>query len=60
MADLKLSLAITRNPRTWAIIDGRVKPDGIDFTKTVLGPAEMFWRQLRFAEFDVSEYRCRS
>jgi 4,5-dihydroxyphthalate decarboxylase len=55
MADLKLSLAITRNPRTWAIIDGRVKPDGIDFTKTVLGPAEMFWRQLRFAEFDVSE-----
>jgi len=55
MADLKLSLAITRNPRTWAIIDERVKPDGIDFTKTVLGPAEMFWRQLRFAEFDVSE-----
>jgi 4,5-dihydroxyphthalate decarboxylase len=55
MADLKLSLAITRNPCTWAIIDGRVKPDGIDFTKTVLGPAEMFWRQLRFAEFDVSE-----
>jgi 4,5-dihydroxyphthalate decarboxylase len=55
MADLKLSLAITRNPRTWAIIDGRVKPDSIDFTKTVLGPAEMFWRQLSFAEFDVSE-----
>src|SRR5580704_5881009 len=55
MADLKLSLAITRNPRTWAIIDGRVKPDGIDFIKTVLGPAEMFWRQLSFAEFDVSE-----
>ena len=22
---------------------------------TVLGPAEMFWRQLSFAEFDVSE-----
>src|SRR5450631_168586 len=55
MADLKLSLAITSNPRTWPIIDGRVKPDGIDFTKTVLGPAEKFWRQLSFAEFDVSE-----
>src|SRR5580700_11802864 len=55
MADLKLSLAITRNPRTWAIIDGRAKPEGVDFIKTVLGPAEMFWRQLRFAEFDVSE-----
>jgi 4,5-dihydroxyphthalate decarboxylase len=55
MANLKLSLAITRNPRTWPIVDGRVKADGIDFVQTVLGPAEMFWRQLRFAEFDVSE-----
>ena len=55
MANLKLSLAITSNPRTWPIIDGRVKIDGIDFTQTVLGPAEIFWRQLRFAEFDVSE-----
>jgi len=55
MADLKLSLAITNNPRTWPIIDGRAKPEGIDFTMTVLGPAEMFWRQLSFAEFDVSE-----
>src|SRR5215475_3924292 len=55
MSNLRLSLAITRNPRTWPIIDGRVQVDGIDFLQTVLGPAEMFWRQLRFAEFDVSE-----
>jgi 4,5-dihydroxyphthalate decarboxylase len=55
MANLQLSLAITSNPRTWPIIDGRVKAEGIDFTTTVLGPAEMFWRQLSFAEFDVSE-----
>src|ERR1700730_17009857 len=55
MANLRLSLAITSNPRTWPIIDGRIKAEGIDFAKTVLGPAEMFWRQLRFAEFDVSE-----
>jgi 4,5-dihydroxyphthalate decarboxylase len=55
MANLRLSLAITGNPRTWPIIDGRVKAEGIDFAKTVLGPAEMFWRQLSFAEFDVSE-----
>jgi 4,5-dihydroxyphthalate decarboxylase len=55
MANLQLSLAVTRNPRTWPIIDGRAKADGIDFAKTVLGPAEMFWRQLNFAEFDVSE-----
>lgn len=55
MANLQLSLAISSNPRTRPIIDGRVKADGIDFTITVLGPAEMFWRQLSFAEFDVSE-----
>jgi len=55
MANLKLNLAITNNPRTRPIIDGRVTADGIDFTKTVLGPAEMFWRQLGSAEFDVSE-----
>jgi 4,5-dihydroxyphthalate decarboxylase len=55
MTNLKLSLAITSNPCTRPIIDGRVKPDGIDFAQTVLGPAEMFWRQLSFAEFDVSE-----
>jgi len=55
MANLKLNLAITNNPRTRPIIDGRVAADGIDFVKTVLGPAEMFWRQLSFAEFDISE-----
>jgi 4,5-dihydroxyphthalate decarboxylase len=55
MPDLKLSLAITSNPRTRPVIDGRVKVDAIDFTKSVLGPAEIFWRQLSFAEFDVSE-----
>ena len=55
MANLKLSLAITNNPRTRPLIDGRVTVDGVDFDKTVLGPAEMFWRQLNKAEFDVSE-----
>src|ERR1700728_4988749 len=55
MANLKLSLAITNNPRTRPIVDGRVTVRGIDFVITVLGPAEMFWRQLTSAEFDVSE-----
>src|ERR1700751_630170 len=52
---LKLSLAIASNPRTWPILDGRVVPDGIDLIATVLHPSELFWRQLRFADFDVSE-----
>ena len=52
---LQLSLAITSNPRTWPVLDGSVKPDGIELVPTILHPSEMFWRQLRFAEFDVSE-----
>jgi 4,5-dihydroxyphthalate decarboxylase len=52
---LQLSLAITSNPRTWPILDGHVKPDGIELVPTILHPSEMFWRQLRFADFDVSE-----
>jgi 4,5-dihydroxyphthalate decarboxylase len=52
---LQLSLGITSNPRTWPIIDGRVVPDAIDPVINVCDPSELFWRQLRFAEFDVSE-----
>ena len=55
MANLKLSLAISSNPRTWPVIADRIKFDGIEATKTVVGPAEMFFRQLSHAEFDVSE-----
>jgi 4,5-dihydroxyphthalate decarboxylase len=52
---LQLSLAITSNPRTWPILDGTIKPDAIELIPTILHPSEMFWRQLRFADFDVSE-----
>jgi 4,5-dihydroxyphthalate decarboxylase len=52
---LQLSLAIASNPRSWPILDGTVKPDGIELIPTILHPSELFWRQLRFADFDVSE-----
>src|SRR5215207_3750218 len=52
---LQLSLATAANPRSRPILDGLVQADGIDLVPTVLHPSEMFWRQLRFAEFDVSE-----
>jgi 4,5-dihydroxyphthalate decarboxylase len=55
MADIQLSLACSDNPRTRPIIEGRVKPDGVDLQVTVLHPSEMFWRQLHFEEFDISE-----
>ena len=50
-----LSIALSDNPNTRPLIDGAVAADGIDLTATVIHPSEMFWRQLRFAEFDVSE-----
>lgn len=52
---LQLSLGITSNPRTWPLIDGRVSPDAIDLAMSVVDPSELFWRQLRFTDFDVSE-----
>src|SRR5580704_4184901 len=58
--NVQLSIGITSNPRTWPIIDGTVKPDGIDLIATVLHPSELFWRQLHFSEFAVSEMSCSS
>jgi 4,5-dihydroxyphthalate decarboxylase len=47
--------ALSDNARTRPLIEGRVAPQGIRLIPTVVHPSEMFWRQLRFAEFDVSE-----
>src|ERR1700743_1109416 len=52
---LELSIALSRNENTQAILDGQIMPDGIKLYPTALHPSEMFWRQLKFAEFDVSE-----
>jgi len=52
---LALSIALSDNPNTRPLIDGAVAPEGISLITTVIHPSEMFWRQLRFAEFDVSE-----
>jgi 4,5-dihydroxyphthalate decarboxylase len=43
------------NDRSRPVLDGTVKPDGIDLTCTIAHPSEIFWRQLKFAEFDISE-----
>ncbi len=53
--NLPVSIAMASNPRTWPILEGRVAAEGIDLLPTVLHPSEMFWRQLRFGDFDVSE-----
>ena len=52
---LPLSIALSDNPNTRPVIDGDITPEGIALTPTAVHPSEMFWRQLRFAEFDISE-----
>ena len=53
--DIQLSVGMASNPRTWPIHDGRVKPDGIQLIPSPVHPSELFWRQLKFGDFDVSE-----
>ncbi len=55
MADLQLSIAMQPNARSRAVLDSGIKPEGIELQFTALHPSEIFWRQLRFQEFDVSE-----
>ncbi len=52
---LELSIALSENENTRAVLDGRIAPEGIRLHATPMHPSEMFWRQLKFAEFDVSE-----
>ena len=53
--NLQLSIGLPSNPRTWPIFGGEVKADGIDLVPSVVPATVLFWRQLRFADFDVSE-----
>jgi 4,5-dihydroxyphthalate decarboxylase len=55
MADLQLSVGMASNPRTWPIFDGTIKPDGVDLIPSAVHPSELFWRQLKFGDFDISE-----
>jgi 4,5-dihydroxyphthalate decarboxylase len=55
MGALQLSLIMSANDRSRPVLDGTIRPDGIDLTCTTAHPSEIFWRQLHFKEFDVSE-----
>ena len=55
MSNLKLTLACWNYDRTRPIIDGRVKPEGIDLDIQILRPRQTFQRMLDDQEFQVSE-----
>jgi 4,5-dihydroxyphthalate decarboxylase len=58
--ELELSIALSGNEYTRALIDGTVKVNGIRLLPTEIHPSEMFWRQLKYAEFDISEMSAAS
>jgi len=55
MSDLRLTLACWDYDRTRPLIDGRVKPDGIDLDIAILRPRQAFPRMLDDKAFDISE-----
>ena len=54
-AKLQITMAGGRYDRTRALIDGSVQPEGLDLEYIELRIEEVFWRMLRYAEFDVAE-----
>jgi 4,5-dihydroxyphthalate decarboxylase len=52
---LELSIALTENALSRPLVEGRVAPQGMRLLPTTLHASEMYWRQLRFGDFDVSE-----
>jgi 4,5-dihydroxyphthalate decarboxylase len=55
MPDLKLTFACWDYDRTRPLMDGRVKPEGIELDIKVLRPRETFQRMLDKKEFEASE-----
>jgi 4,5-dihydroxyphthalate decarboxylase len=52
---LELSIALHDNARTLPIIEGRVEAEGINLVPTVIHGSEIFWRQLKYGDFDISD-----
>lgn len=55
MTGLPLSLAIGPYDRARALLDGRVRPEGVELRPLALHPAETFLRMCNGVEFDVAE-----
>jgi len=52
---LQLSIGMAANPRSAPVFAGRVQPDGIELVPSEVFPSELFWRQLKFGDFDIAE-----
>lgn len=52
---LDLSIALSDGVLVRPLVEGAVGPQGINLIPTVVHPSEMFWRQLHYGDFDISE-----
>ena len=52
---LKLKFTSARNPRLTPLLDGTVKPQNIELEFVLSPPSELFYHNLRYDDFDVSE-----
>ena len=55
MSNENISLACSLSDRTQALYNGQVMPGGVDLNFIPLEVEEIFWRMLKYQEFDVSE-----
>jgi 4,5-dihydroxyphthalate decarboxylase len=55
MPKLPLSFISAYNERVEPLMSGAVQAEGIELIPTYSHPAETFWRQLKYGEFDVAE-----
>jgi 4,5-dihydroxyphthalate decarboxylase len=52
---IEASIAFSNNVRSRPLIEKRVAVEGLKLAATVVHPSEMFWRQLHYGDFDISE-----
>src|SRR5215468_6740750 len=55
MDKVTLSFISAYNERVEPLMNGTIKADGIELIPTYSHPAETFWRQLKFGEFEIAE-----
>lgn len=52
---MKLTIGFSSNPRIEPLVDGTVKPDGIELDFSRINPGDLFYLNLKDDPFDVSE-----
>jgi 4,5-dihydroxyphthalate decarboxylase len=55
MSNLTLGFISAFNERVEPLMNGTIQAEGIELIPTYSHPAETFWRQLKFGEFEVAE-----